>query len=323
MFTAARLKLTAWYLVILTVITGLFSLAIYRYSVSELHRSLVQQSRRFLAVPLYLEEEFMTEIKQRIALRLALINLIILAVSGIAAYFLAGETLRPIEETIESQKRFIADASHELKTPLTSLKTEIEVALRDKKLSLAEAKSLLKSNLEETDKLKNFTDYLLSLSRYDTAGPHLTKEPVDLAEAVQSAINRHRALLQSKNLTLDPHLLPVTLSANPAALTELASILLDNAVKYTPAGGHIDITVKRSGRKALLTVSDTGIGIKPADLPHIFDRFYRADSSRSKMKADGYGLGLSIAKSIATAHGGDITAVSTPDRTVFTAILPL
>lgn len=323
MFTAARLKLTAWYLVILTIIISVFSLAIYRYSVYEIQRGFDLQSRRFLSVPLYLEEEFMSEIRRRIAIRLVLINLVILGVSGIAAYFLAGETLRPIEESVEAQKRFIADASHELKTPLTALKTEIEVSLRDPRLTLPAAKSLVKSNLEEVDKLKKFTDYLLSLSRYDTAGSRLTKEPVNLAEAVRAAINRHRVPLRAKKLTLNSSLQPITISANAAGLTELASIILDNAVKYTPAGGRIDVSVKRSGRKALLMVSDTGIGIKPADLPHIFDRFYRAESSRSKIQADGYGLGLSIAKSIVAAHGGDLTAASSAGHTTFTVILPL
>ena len=322
MFSAARLKLTAWYLVILTIITGLFSLVVFRYSLAEFRRGLSAQSRRFLIPPI-LQDEIMAEISRSIALRLLLINSVILAVSGLAAYFLAGETLSPLENSLEAQKRFVADASHELKTPLAAIKTEIEVYLRDKKLDLPQAKQLLASNLEEVDKLQAFTDHLLSLSRYEAQGQKLAKQLLDLADAADAALSRLQRRLAAKHLQVTTHITPVTITANYAALTELFSILLDNSLKYTPSGGQIGLTVKKVGRRGLIEVTDTGIGIAKSDLPHIFDRFFRSESSRSKTLAGGYGLGLSIAKSIVEAHSGHITVDSHPGHTSFIVSLPL
>jgi signal transduction histidine kinase len=265
----------------------------------------------------------MAEIKKRIATRLAIVNLIILGLSGIAAYFLAGETLQPIEESVAAQKRFVADASHELKTPLTSIKTENEVALRDSKLSLTKAKALLISNLEEVDKLKKFTDYLLSLSRYESAAQALPKTAVFLPDLVQAVLARHKPALRLKAHTVSTKLSPVTLTASEPALSELLTILLDNSIKYTPPSGRIAVVVAKSGRQVRLTVSDTGAGIDPSDLPHIFDRFYRSESSRSKTSVDGYGLGLAIAKSIVEAHHGTIQVQSRPGSTTFTVLIPV
>jgi two-component system, OmpR family, sensor histidine kinase CiaH len=308
MFTTARLKLTGWYLLIIMLVSGFFSVAVYRNLTEELNRSLHRQALRiFPPPPLFLEDTtIFDEAKDRIVLQLLLINTSILVLSGFAAYFLAGKTLKPIETMVEDQKRFVSDASHELRTPLTALKTEIEVALRDPHLKLTDAKSLLTSNLEEVDKMQSLSNYLLSLNRYQNSTLHLSKENLDFSQIVTQAIAKVAHQAEAKKITLTSTVPALHITANSTSLSELLLILLDNAVKYTHHGGNIHITAHKEGKTLVFSVKDSGVGIKSSDLPYIFNRFYRADASRGKVTTDGYGLGLSIAKSIVDLHHGHI-----------------
>jgi signal transduction histidine kinase len=319
MFTKTRLTLTAWYLLIIMLISLAFSLVIYRGAESELQRSLRIQSIRFqreqgifLPPGIYpqINTDLLTELDDRIKLTLILVNLGILGFSGAAGYFLAGKTLKPIERMLTEQKRFVADASHELRTPLTAMRTEIEVAMRDKKLNLIGAKRLLKSNLEETDKMQKLSNYLLTLSKYQTTNSPFKKEPLDLASIIQTVIDKYTLTASQKNLQLISKARNIMVEANKESLLELINILVDNAIKYSRPKGKIVISTDKTGSSTSFSVHDNGIGIDPFDLPHIFDRFYRADSSRSKSKTDGYGLGLSIAKEIVDHHGGTINVES-------------
>ncbi len=311
MFKEARIQLTAWYLAIIMAISLSFSVVIYiginrelvRYDVAQrLRQDRVNQITLFLkanGLPVppdvqNLENESIEAIRLRIISVLGLINLGILVLSGAGGYFLAGRTLEPIQKNMEDQKAFVSDASHELRTPLTSLKTEIEVALRDKNLSLADARSLLKSNLEDVDKMQKLSNYLLKMNRYEE-GQNLTIEKVDLKEVALVAIGKQKV---KTDLTKS------IVAGNFDSLVELVTILLDNAKKY---GDGKEVLVRTSGRT--LSVIDHGVGITKEDLPHIFDRFYRSDKSRG---TDGYGLGLSIAKSIAESNGARIKATSKP-----------
>lgn len=335
MFHSARIKLTVWYLLIIMLVSGFFSIIVYRGFTKELGRGLrvrainsaperrivVQEKNGFLRIlpfMIYPEEvppeEFLEIInlaKHRFALQLIIINGGILVLAGTAGYFLAGRTLQPIEAMVNEQKRFVADASHELRTPLTSMKAEVEVALREKKLKLTDAKDLLKSNLIEVDKMKYFTDSLLSLSRYELNGKGLPMEEVDLAEAVRQAIDRNAPQAKKKRISFNEDLSEVIVKGNSQSLVELISILINNAVKYGSQKSKVDIIVKKEKKHAVILVSDQGVGIAKKDISHIFDRFYRADSSRNKTKIDGYGLGLSIAKSIVENHKGEIKVDST------------
>src|SRR3989344_3907664 len=334
MFHSARIKLTFWYLVIIMLVSGFFSLIVYRGFTKELgrgfrfqalhtapeRRDVVQERNGFFRILPFMiypdeiaPEEFVEIInlaKRRFALQLLIINGGILFLAGTAGYFFAGEKLQPIEIMVDEQKNFVADASHELRTPLTSIKTEVEVALRDKKLKLVDAKELLKSNLTEIDKMKYFSDNLLALSRYEASGRDLSMEDVDLAEAVRQAIERNAPQAREKKISIKEDLSAVTVKGNPQSLVELISILINNAIKYSPEGKEVRVSVRVKGKKAVIEVRDQGIGISEKEIPHIFDRFYRADSSRNKNKADGYGLGLSIAKSIVDVHKGEIKVES-------------
>ncbi len=321
MFTEARIKLTAWYLAIIMGISLSFSLIIYAGINRELVRiddmQKIRQQRvnelnlflrnNGLTVPgeiQIVENESLEMARLRIISVLGFINLSILALAGAGGFFLAGRTLEPIKQNMEEQRAFVSDASHELRTPLTSLKTEIEVALRDKHFSLSGAKSLLRSNLEDVDRMQKLSNNLLKMNRYEGRNrPVMTK--IDLKEVALKAIGKRKV---KTDLTKS------IVSGNFDSLVDLISILLDNAFKY---GNGKEILVNSGNRR--ISVIDRGVGIAKTDLPHIFDRFYRSDKSRG---TDGYGLGLSIAKSIAEANSAVIHVRSTPGKgSVFTVQL--
>ncbi len=319
MFQSARLKLTAWYLLIIMFISISFSVVIYRGLTEELHRvERVQRLRQmFYAQGLgvqnpnfRLDPGVLRESERRIRLALISINLIILGVSGAAGYFLAGRTLRPIKVMVEEQNRFITDASHELRTPLTSLKSEIEVGLRNKNFTISEAKKLLESNLEEVNSLQALSDDLIRLAQYKGYnGVVMIRMPLSLI--LEKAIAKVIPLARRKHIAIRNNTRPYTIRANKQALIELFVILLDNAIKYSPSKSTITIAGDKKDGTIRIHVTDQGMGIDQKDLPHIFDRFYRADKSRTKTGIAGYGLGLSIARQIAERHNGAIKVTST------------
>jgi signal transduction histidine kinase len=250
------------------------------------------------------------------------INLIVFAIGGGLAYLLAKRNLAPIEEAHEAQTRFTADASHELRTPLAAMRSEIEVVLRDRALTLGAAKKQLQSNLEEIAKLEALSDGLLKLARQEHNLEQY--EEVALAEVVQKVVQSMAARAEAQTMTLVTEISDVRVRGDSWSLMELMAILLDNAIKYSPPKTVATIRLRRLGGRAELTIHDQGQGIKASDLPHIFDRFYRADQARSKEKVSGYGLGLAIAKQIVEAHQGSMTIRSTPGvETVVTVLLPV
>lgn len=287
-----------------------FSVVIYEGSVMELNRiERMQRVRRPFPTMPGIEPEIIEETKDRIILTLTLINLIILGVSGTAGYFLAGRTLKPISEMLDDQKLFVSDASHELRTPLTSIKTEIEVALRDKNLNLKNTKELLSSNLEEVNKMQKLTNYLLTLNKYQDNSDPLEFKKLNLKNIAEKVSKRFEKQIKEKGINLKLELKSAETYGNETALEELASILLDNAIKYSGKSGKVIIKTEKKTH-AILEVIDSGIGIKESEIPYIFNRFYRANSSRSKEKVDGYGLGLAIAKNIVDAHKGKVEVTS-------------
>jgi signal transduction histidine kinase len=311
MFKLARIKLTAWYLVIIMTISLFFSAVIYQGATLELQR--IERAQRFRRPPpetFAIDPEIMEETRQRVILALSILNVAILGISGIAGYFLAGKTLKPIAEMVEKQNHFISDASHELRTPLTSMKTEIEVGLRNGKIDLKSAKELLTSNLEEVNKMQKLANYLLELNMFQSGNGNLALTQIDLKKVTERAIAKISNLAKTKNIKITKKLQSATVKGNEDSLIELAVILLDNAVKYSPERKEIIVKTQKVGGKALMEFTDFGQGIAKEDLPHIFERFYRAETSRSKIKTDGYGLGLSIAKSIVELHQGEIKVKS-------------
>ncbi|HMC89580.1 MAG TPA: heavy metal sensor histidine kinase [Gemmataceae bacterium] len=227
-----------------------------------------------------------------------------------------------LERSFAEIRRFTADASHELRTPLTAIRTEAEVALR-RPMSTAEYRQLLGSILEECERLTRLTDQLLTLSRQEAAAPRLLSETVDLGGLVETVAEAMRPLALAKGLQWQVSGNGTLLvRGDDVRLRQVFYNLLDNAIKYTPEGGTVEIWTEARDKNAVVTVRDTGIGIAPEHLPRVFDRFYRADKARSRDQG-GTGLGLSIARTIVAGHGGQIELASVAEQgTTCTVTLP-
>ena len=322
MFQLTRIKLTTWYLLIIMFVSILFSIAIYagiNREFTRFERLDKLRTERIIRQPRFDHAEFSAS-RNRLILNLIFINIAILIISGGAGYFLAGRTLRPIKKMVDEQNRFITDASHELKTPITALRSEIEVNLRNKNLTLEKAKNLLKSNLEETINLQVLSDSLLQLTQSQTKIKDFKTVPLYLI--VENAKKKIMSLAKEKNITIDTHLGKESVWGDEISLSQLFLILFDNAVKYSPHNTKITVTTENFGERLKIDISDEGVGIDKEDLPHIFERFYRVDKARSK-KIEGYGLGLAIAKKIVQEHNGLITVTNNKNKgTTFVVKLP-
>jgi heavy metal sensor kinase len=232
------------------------------------------------------------------------------------------EMIARLERSFKQVRQFTADASHELKTPLTVLKGEIEVALRSG--ASAEAlKEVLLSNLEETDRMSYIVKNLLDLARADVEAVR-TEVSLDRVLAERFEHFRKMAVTEGIELGIRKNT-PTTVSGDPVRLGQLIYNLIDNAFKYTPRGGMVELFLEKSDAEAILKVKDTGVGIAKEDLPYVFDRFYRVDKARTSREGvvGGVGLGLSICKEIAESHGGTIKVISEPGKgSTFTVHLP-
>lgn len=309
MFNSARLKLTLWYLLIIMSVSAMFSLTIYNIAGQEIERfARAQRFRVDRMTPI--DPDLITESKNRFGLFLLTINGVILIVSASLGYFLAGRTLRPIQDMMEDQNRFISDASHELRTPLTALKAAFEVHLRDKKSTLSQANLLIEESLEDVNKLQTLSESLLHLARFEQTGDRSNFQVLALKPILQKAIRTISPLAKQKKIQIDSEIADGKILGYDENIYDLLVIILDNAVKYSPENSQITIKQQLSDGHILITISDQGVGISAIDLPHIFDRFYRGDLSRSANDKKGYGLGLSIAKKIVDLHSGEITVKS-------------
>lgn len=316
MFNIARRKLTAWYLVILMSVSLSFSIVIYRGMAAEIDRFIQIQrlriERRFDEAgiprpPITVDREVIDEIKQHLILNLLGINGTIFIVMGGLSYFLAGKTLQPIQEMVEEQNRFVSDASHELKTPLTSMKSSLEVYVRDPRLTLLEAKQVLQDNISEVNRLQTLSESLLTLSEHQFGNANKLFTFLHLKTILAKAYTLVQHSAKEKKIVVNISSTPQQkMRGNEGKLVELFTILLDNAIKYSPRESTIFLSGELIKRGIELRVTDKGYGIDKKDIPYVFDRFFRSDSARSKIGAGGYGLGLSIAKKIVELHKGSI-----------------
>ncbi len=230
--------------------------------------------------------------------------------------------LTRLDSAFSSQKQFIQDVSHELKTPLTILKGQLEVTLK-KIRSHEEYESVLISSLEEIDKISKIVENLLVLARFDTSQMPFEVKKIHLNSLIKIILDDIKILAEQKNIKIDFSAdEEIILEADENQLRQLFLNLLDNAIKYNIDSGNISIALnKTSDESVRVSISDTGIGIPENDQSRIFDRFYRVDKSRN---SQGFGLGLSIAKSIVALHKGEINFTSRPGQgTTFTVLLPL
>jgi heavy metal sensor kinase len=218
------------------------------------------------------------------------------------------ETLMRLESSFEQMRRFTADASHELRTPLTAIRSVGEIGLRGRR-DASDYREIIGSMLEEVDRLSMLVDRLLTLSRADSGEAMLARDRVDLAELAEEVTTQLDVLAEEKqqSLTVEASGLSICMG-DRMVLRQALLNLVDNAIKYSPAGGRIAVKVSTSpDGKAILDVTDTGPGIPVEMRPRVFDRFYRADRSRSRENGGGTGLGLSIARWAVEVNGGQLT----------------
>jgi two-component system sensor histidine kinase CiaH len=331
MFRSATFKLTMWYLALVVAISLAFSLILYHVATTELVRGLHHQTQQifnnfpvFLNSPMLRTGPTIVNEDHRILFRLIGFNLIVIVLAGFASYWLARRTLQPIEDAHEQQKRFTADVSHELRTPLTAIKMESEVALLGSDTTAHEFRQTIASNLEEVAKLETLINNLLRLTRLEASELQQNFTALQAHDVATEAVHEISKLAQARNITIENKTKDESFSGDRDSLVQLLVILLDNAIKYSPKDSTVSITCNETKEQVIFAVKDHGIGIERQALERVFDRFYRADTSRTKAEtSEGFGLGLSIAKMIVDVHHGTIVLTSKLDHgTTATISLP-
>ena len=238
----------------------------------------------------------------------ALVAVVLVAVGG---WIVAGQSTAPVEESVAHMRRFMADAAHELRTPLTVVRARAEVALQRPR-AVDDYVTTLRGIERETTRFGRLVEDLLTLARADAGERPIERQRVYLDDVVLDAAEAARAIADRKSVPLEVgDFEEAAVRGDPALLRQLVMILLDNAIKFTPSGGVVRVQVVSQSRAVSLTVADEGIGIGDEQLPHVFERFYRGDPSRTRGGSsegfDGAGLGLSIANWIVNEHGAAIT----------------
>lgn len=232
------------------------------------------------------------------------------AVTVLAGVYLANKALQPIRNSWDKQQQFVADASHELRMPISVIKANAELVFRHPNRSILEMSESLSMVLTESVRMGRLTDQLLTLARADSNQEEILFKPILLGEVIQEVIKKFEPLAELKSQRLEVQLdSELEMLGDRDRLHQLFVILIDNSMKFTQEDGVIRVAARKNGSTIEVTVEDTGIGISAEDLPHIFDRFYRGDKSRSR-DLGGTGLGLAIAKWIVDRHEGDIAASS-------------
>lgn len=268
---------------------------------------------------------------------------LIVAVVGAIGWFLSGIAMEPVRESYQRLKQFTADASHELRSPIAIIQTNVQVALADPNPDLQMQQHHLKVVERLTRRLGRLVDDLLFLARQDSGIVQPRWVAVALDDLLQEVVEEQQTLAVEKGIELscdliEPAAKSPSLSTTPGAerwstqadrdqLARLFTNLISNALKYTPSGGQVQVELQRVGRQGSdcfqICVRDTGIGIPPEALPHLFDRFYRVDPARTQTSVSGSGLGLAIAQAIITNHHGQIHIHSLPNQgTTVTVLLP-
>jgi signal transduction histidine kinase len=259
---------------------------------------------------------------QRLLLTLVLVGLVALVAVFLVSWFFANRSIRPVEQAWEQQRRFIADASHELKTPLSIITTNSDALLANEQQTIASQREWLDYLRIGTDRMQALIDGLLRYAHIEEARTEPAQEPVDLSQVAKKALDALHATATERRLTVTTDIEPEVIRLTDRKLAEdIFFALVDNAVKYADEGGTVELRLqassrqtegaRREGQQAVFAVTNSGPGIAEKDMPHIFERFYRASEARGGEDGS-YGLGLSIVKAALARLGGNITVQSTP-----------
>jgi len=251
------------------------------------------------------------------------VALIMLIVIFFISKFFADRAIKPVQEAFEKQKQFVADASHELKTPLATISTNADALLANPEDTIKNQSKWLYYIKSETERMAKLTNDLLYLAQMDYAEVKMVFSDFNLSKLVENAILTMEAIFFENGISLSYEIEPDLIAhGNQEQIQQVIMILMDNAIKYTDHQGKVSVFLKKQQNNLLFSVTNTGKGIPAENIDRVFDRFYRIDESRTR-KSGGYGLGLAIAKTIVEQHGGKISVKSIPDEsTTFYIKLP-
>lgn len=312
-------KLTTYYILIITILCILVSSVIYlniekrsedalKQIESKLELKFDTNDSKYLKRVQYAEES-VKNFQKRLILNLTLLNIVIISIIGTIAYFFAKKTLKPVEESIRKQKDFISNVTHELKTPLTALKSTFEISLRSKESNLSDT---IKSGIEEVDKLNQLIDEFLKLSSLDSKNTEIKNEELNLDLLIDDIANKNIFKIKTKELRIIKNLNFKIIKSDKFLFTELISIIFDNAIKFNKQHGTIEIKSYKQNGQDVISISDTGLGIDQHIKDKIFERFYKEDSSR--IQTEGYGVGLSLADEISKLLNCEIEVESEKEK---------
>lgn len=320
-FQLARFKLTGWYLLMFTILIGTFTYLTIQAKQSAYVRVYQVVNSASPGSPQVVEfADKFEEFNRRFRERLIFFDVVLFGISGWLAYFLSGKTLKPIQNMVEEQTAFAADVSHSLRTPLTTISLEVETYTRLRQRIPKDLKLLFTSIQEEVFSMTQLVSGMLTLVRSETDTFRSRFSLFDLKDIVQGVVTKMQPLAGAKNQQLKMERVDkVKLQGNADSLKQVLYILLDNAIKYSGSGSITTVSLMKQASVVKLIVRDTGKGIPKRDLPHIFNRYYRADK-----KTKGTGLGLAIAAKLVAQHEGTIKVTSEVHKgTNFTVTLPL
>ncbi len=302
----------------------------WEYAIAQMKKQVIQRNGQSYTVSenkyqiMFLDVTMYKKTLFQLLITLLSVGLIMLFAIFIISLYFANRAIKPIAEAWERQKQFVADASHELKTPLSIINANYDVLLTNQEETIQSQLKWLDYIKIGTDRMTKLINDLLSLAKMEDVRFPIQKVTFNMSDAINDVILSMEPVVAEKDIKLTHLIEPdIIVKSDQEKIKLVVTILFDNAVKYTDEKGQIDISLIRSKRHVTFTIKNSGKGIAKQDLPKIFDRFYRVDPSRTQ-ETSGYGLGLSIAKTIMDRLGGEIYATSVENKyTTFTFILEL